>query len=77
MKRWVISMECVAYDDPRLLSEVWVDAHRKEYYREGCRCAICTTHRALARKRGRCSQFCVVCFDGLSGIRSGKRLTEE
>jgi hypothetical protein len=75
-------MECIPYGDHRLQAETWVDAHQKEYYREGCRCTTCSTHREMARKKGRCSQFCAVCFDGIlatfgPGVRSGKRLTEE
>ncbi len=30
-----------------------------------CRCATCIEHRTQARRVGRCSESCVVCFDAI------------
>lgn len=65
-------MECIGYGDHRLLSEAWVDQHQKEYYREDCSCETCSKHRLQARRKGRCSEFCTVCFDGIWSGPSGK-----
>ncbi len=60
-------IDCLPYGDPRLLVEVWVDEHREAFYREGCRGLVCVEHRARAKREGRCSEFCGVCFDGILG----------
>ena len=59
------SMPCVEYGDPNLLSEWWVDEHRSQFYKEGCFCDRCLDHRVQAKKKGRCSQYCAVCFDAI------------
>lgn len=61
------SLPCVEYGDPNLKRELWVDEHRSRFYKEGCRCDRCVDHHAQARKKGRCSQLCTVCFDALMG----------
>lgn len=30
-----------------------------------CRCPVCIVHRVQARRIGRCSEYCVVCFDAI------------
>ena len=61
------SLPCVEYGDPNLKKELWVDEHRSQFYKSGCKCERCREHHIKARGWGRCSQHCVVCFDALMG----------